>query len=134
CNDVVVGALDHVGVADIIGRQLQPPGEHDRGDPCAGLAVGTVGRQLPVVAETFVLVPGPHAAGDVGAALDGGSPLLLHSSLQVPVTGVDCDVHGPGGEVERTHRVAAQHSCLAHGHVVLEVGGPQQRDRGEGAM
>ena len=106
------------GVA--LGEQ-QPPAEHDRCHARAGLGVGAIGRQLPVVAERLVLVVRALPAGDVRAARDRVVPLAREGVEQLVVAGLDGDVDGAGREVVGAHGVAAQHLGVAHRHVVLVV-------------
>ena len=62
-----------------------------------------------------------HAAGEVRAAGDRGLPLRDDRREQLVVAGLDRDVDGTGGEVQRPHGVTAEHGRLADRHVVLEV-------------
>ena len=117
--------LDRVGVAGLPGRQQQPPAEHDRGDPGAGLRVGAVGWQLEIVPERLAGVTGAHPAGEVGPRRHGVAPLLGHGLQQATVAGLDRHVHGTAGQVQGAHRMAAQHPGLTHRQVVLVVGGAE---------
>ena len=62
-----------------------------------------------------------HPAGEVRAAGDGRLPLRDDRREEIVVAGLDRDVDGTGGEVQRAHGVTAEHRRLPHRHVVLEV-------------
>ena len=70
----------------VAGGEQQPPGEHHRADAGAGLGVGAVGRQLPIVAEPSSWWCGALAAGQIGAACDRASPTGRQRGEQIVVT------------------------------------------------
>jgi len=123
-DDVVQGPLDVVGVGRLRSGEQQPPAEHRRSDGRAGLRVGAVGRQLPVVAEPLVLVARTLPTRDVGAPGDRPVPLAPQRIEQCGVPELDGDVRRPGRQVVRPYRVATQHLGVPDRHVVLVVGPP----------
>ena len=85
---VVKGALYQVGVLRFARDHQHPPGEHDRGDGCAGFAVASFVGQLVRIAERLVAVVRPDAAGQVGlvATISAQSRSVAWSRLASPVS------------------------------------------------
>ncbi len=103
--------------------------EHHVGDRRAGLGIGEVGRELERVAEGLVLVPAAEPSGEIGPRGAHVTPAPVDRVEELPVAGLDGDVHHAGIEVQLADGMAGDARRLPHGRVVLPVRGAEPAGR-----